>query len=215
MTKEQTAHLFTEFYRAEDKTAPSVPGTGLGLSVARHLARLMGGDITVVTRPAEGSSFTLACQVQALKASEVPSLPAQANPEDRQDLGIQSILLVDDTASNRMVVRAFLNSHDIEIIDAGNGAEALTQLEQRPVDLVLLDMKMPVMDGQETLLEMAQRGGRIGATPVIMLTANAAPEDQELCLRLGAAGYLSKPVKKSVLLSEIRRVVTARASKVA
>lgn len=216
MTEEQAAHLFTEFYRAEDKTAPSVPGTGLGLSVARHLARLMRGDITFATRPAKGSSFTLACQVEALPASEAPAIPAQAKPDERQDLGgIRSVLLVDDTASNRMVVRAFLNNSDVEIIDAGNGAEALAQLEERSVDLVLLDMKMPVMDGQETLIEMARRGGRISATPVIMLTANAAPEDQELCRSLGAAGYLAKPVKKSVLLSEMRRVASARSSKVA
>ena len=69
---------------------------------------------------------------------------------------------------------------------------------------------MPGREWRETLAELARRGGRIGNTPVIMLTANAAPEDQELFLKLGAAGYLAKPVKKSVLLSEIRRVATER-----
>ena len=105
-----------------------------------------------------------------------------------------------------MVVRAFLKKSEFEIIEATNGAEALECLESRPVDLILLDMKMPVMDGRETIAEMARRGGQIGATPVIMLTANAAPEDRERYLALGVAGYIAKPVRKAVLLSEIRKV---------
>ena len=105
-----------------------------------------------------------------------------------------------------MVVRAFLKKSEVEITEATNGAEAIACLERQSVDLILLDMKMPVMDGRETLAEMARRGGRIGATPVIMLTANAAPEDRERYLALGVAGYIAKPVRKSVLLSEIRRV---------
>ncbi|MDE4191290.1 ATP-binding protein [Phaeobacter gallaeciensis] len=210
MTPDQTAQLFTEFYRAEDKNALSVPGTGLGLSIARRFAHMMEGEITVRSSPGRGSCFTFTCPVRVLDNSEIEALSPQTPDEDRSDLGVRSILLVDDTASNRVVVRAFLKNSDVEIVEAGNGVEALACLEKQSVDLVLLDMKMPVMDGRETLAELARRGGRIGNTPVIMLTANAAPEDQELFLKLGAAGYLAKPVKKSVLLSEIRRVATER-----
>lgn len=214
LTANQASLLFNEFYRVEDKNVPSVPGTGLGLAIARRFARMMGGDITVRSSPARGSCFTFTCQVKVLEAFEVPPTHSQPEVQDCDsgvwDLGVRSILLVDDTPSNRMVVRAFLKKSDIEIVEANNGAEAMTWLERRPIDLVLLDMKMPVMDGGETLVEMARRGGRIGATPVIMLTANAAPEDRERYLALGAAGYIAKPVKKSVLLSEIRKVATGR-----
>lgn len=214
MTAEQLSQLFTEFYRAEDKNAPSVPGTGLGLAIARRFAQMMDGDISVRSSPAKGSCFTFTCQVRVLEESEVQSDPSQSElPNcsfDALDLGVRSILLVDDTRSNRMVVSAFLKNGDCEIIEATNGAEALACLEQRPVDIVLLDMKMPVMNGRETLTEMARRGGRIGATPVIMLTANAAPEDRARYLALGAAGYIAKPIKKSVLLSEIRKVAVGR-----
>ncbi|MBY6136953.1 response regulator [Nocardioides marinus] len=214
MTAEQLSHLFTDFYRVEDKNAPSVPGTGLGLAIARRLAQMMGGDITVQSCPAEGSCFTFTCRVRVLEASEIAIDQSQSETPDQDesalDLGVKSILLVDDTRSNRMVVSAFLKKGDFEIIEATNGAEALSCLESRQVDLVLLDMKMPVMNGRETLTEMARRGGRIGATPVIMLTANAAPEDRAQYLALGAAGYIAKPVKKSVLLSEIRKVATGR-----
>ncbi|WP_411351929.1 ATP-binding protein [Leisingera aquaemixtae] len=219
MTADQVSRLFTEFYRVEDKNAPSVPGTGLGLAIARRLARMMNGEITVHSSPAKGSCFTFTCQVRVLEASEVPSAPSQSGTLDcgggAKDLGVRSILLVDDTRSNRMVVSAFLKKGDVEIIEAGNGAEALACLERRSVDLVLLDMKMPVMNGRETLAEMARRGGRIGATPVIMLTANAAPEDRARYLALGASGYIAKPVNKSVLLSEIRKVAAGRTTRAA
>ncbi|UTS79775.1 ATP-binding protein [Phaeobacter piscinae] len=213
MTPEQSAKLFTDFYRAKDKNAPNVPGTGLGLAIARHLARIMGGDITVQTGRGWGSCFTFHCPITALEASEVEVLPPQTAGTEVDDLGNLSILLVDDTASNRLVVRAFLKNSGVQIVDAENGSEALDCLERRPFDLVLLDMKMPVMNGRETLTEMLRRGGRIGATPVIMLTANAAADEQELFLQLGAVSYLSKPVKKSVLLSEIRKATSMQAAR--
>lgn len=211
MTEDQLALLFTDFYRAEDKEAPKVPGTGLGLSIARNFARMMGGDITVTSQPAVGSCFTFTSNIRVLERPKAQASPIQVpvasdTGPSRDVFGVKSILLVDDTASNRMVVRAFLKNDDFEITEAVNGAEALEHLERHPVDLILLDMKMPVMDGRETLAEMARRGGRIGETPVIMLTANAAPEDRERYLALGVSGYIAKPVKKSVLLSEIRKV---------
>ncbi|NIZ62196.1 hybrid sensor histidine kinase/response regulator [Sedimentitalea sp. CY04] len=210
MTDSQVSQLFTEFYRVESKDAPAVPGTGLGLAIARRFACMMDGDITVSSSPGRGSCFTFTSQIRVLEEPKVHSTVTQSAVKEADnsagDLGIKSILLVDDTSSNRMVVRAFLKKSDVEITEATNGAEAIACLERKPVDVILLDMKMPVMDGRETLAEMARLGGRVGATPVIMLTANAAPEDRERYLALGVAGYMAKPVKKSVLLSEIRRV---------
>lgn len=209
---DQIPHLFTEFYRAEDKNAPTVPGTGLGLAIARQFAQKMGGDITISSTPKQGSSFIFTCQLAVVEepkttdeVSNVQSINSRAQGTDG-DLGVKTILLVDDTQSNRMVVRSFLKKSEVKIIEAEDGAKALKSLEQTPVDLVLLDMKMPIMDGEETLLEMARRGGRIAATPVVMLTANAAPEDRQRFLALGALGYIAKPVKKSVLIAEIRRI---------
>lgn len=210
MTPDQLSQLFTDFYRVEDKDAPKVPGTGLGLSIARRFARMMGGDITVTSQPGTGSCFTFTSAICMLERPKeiTRSIPPLAPPTESSpaECCIKSILLVDDTASNRTVVKAFLKNTGVKISEACNGAEALEHLENHPVDLILLDMKMPVMDGRETLAEMERRGGRIAATPVIMLTANAAPEDRDRYLALGVSGYIAKPVKKSVLLSEIRKV---------
>ncbi len=213
MTPDQTERLFQDFYRAVDKNAPTVPGTGLGLSIARQFARMMAGDITLTTSPAQGSCFTFTCRVRVLEATAIASPSPPATDVAISDLGVRSILLVDDTASNRLVVRSFLKGFDLELVEACNGAEALAILDQLPVDLVLLDMKMPVMDGQETLTAMSARGGRIAATPVVMLTANAAAEDRALFLSLGAIGYIAKPVRKALLLAEIRRVAAAHGLK--
>lgn len=214
MTPRQVSHLFTDFYRVDDNDAPKVPGTGLGLSIARRYARMMGGDITVTSDPLMGSRFTFTSQIKVLEKTESGPDPLHSEPQkiegSSEGTGVKSILLVDDTASNRVVVRAFLKKSEFEIIEATNGAEAMECLGRRHVDLVLLDMKMPVMDGRETLAEMKRRGGRIAATPVIMLTANAAPEDRERYLALGVSGYIAKPVKKSVLLAEIRKVAADR-----
>lgn len=214
MTSKQIPQLFTDFYRAEDKDAPKVPGTGLGLSIARRYARMMGGDITVTSTPLKGSCFTFTSQIRILEKTDIQVEPCHSGIEayggSTKAPGVKSILLVDDTPSNRMVVRAFLKNSEFEITEATNGVEALEHLERQSIDLILLDMKMPVMDGRETLAEMARRGGRIGATPVIMLTANAAPEDRARYLALGVSGYIAKPVKKTVLLSEIRRVAADR-----
>ena len=210
----QIPYLFNDFYRAVDKNAPTVPGTGLGLAIARRFARMMGGDISVSSEPMQGSCFTFTSQLKALETPANDRTTSNPQPStdgkgscDR-DLGLERILLVDDTKSNRMVVRAFLKKSDVEIIEAEDGAQALKCLEQMSVDLVLLDMKMPIMDRGETLMEMTRRGGRIAETPVIMLTANAAPEDRKRFLELGAKGYLAKPVKKSLLISEIRRIAS-------
>ena len=213
MTPEQTERLFQDFYRAVDKNAPTVPGTGLGLSIARQFARMMNGDITLTTSPARGSCFTFTCHVQVLEMAALSGTNPPTQDTIFTDLGVQSILLVDDTASNRLVVRSFLKDFDLDLIEACNGADALAILDHSSVDLVLLDMKMPVMDGQDTLLAMTARGGRIAATPVVMLTANAAPEDRELFLSLGAVGYIAKPVRKAQLLTEIQRVAAAHGHK--
>ncbi|MFS4582436.1 ATP-binding protein [Phaeobacter sp. C3_T13_0] len=215
MTAQQTAKLFTDFYRVNDKNAPNVPGTGLGLSIARNLARIMGGDITVQTSPDWGSCFTFSWPATILNAPEVDAVQLPEKTIEHRDLEGLSILLVDDTASNRLVVRAFLKNSNVTIMDAENGFEALTCLEQYAFDVVLLDMKMPVMDGRETLVEMAKRGGKVSGTPVIMLTANAAPEEQDLFIELGAASYLAKPVKKSVLIAEICKVTATSIARTA
>ncbi|MBM9594728.1 ATP-binding protein [Roseitranquillus sediminis] len=204
LTDQDMEQLFRDFARIEREDRPTSAGTGLGLSIARGFARMMGGDITVASQPGQGSIFTFKFRAAIVE----PSPLADASGGKSASLvGVRSILLVDDTASNRYVVRALLRQYHVELVEAENGQEALEALRQRDFSLVLLDMHMPVLDGPQTIAEMKQAGGRISQTPVIALTADAAPEDRERYLAHGISGYLAKPIRRADLLAEIARVV--------
>ncbi|MEL0438035.1 ATP-binding protein [Phycobacter sp. K97] len=212
ISENELPNLFSEFYRIEGTSTIRTPGTGLGLSIARQLARLMGGDISVSSRLGKGSQFNLAVQIRSIEAPTKPLRDGVDKLGSNEEIGIQKLLVVDDTASNRVVVRSLLGKAKLEISEAEDGDVALRMMEDRDFDVVLLDMQMPNLNGRETLMEMVRRGGRIGETPVIMLTANAAPEDRKEMLELGASGYISKPVRKATLLEEIRRVSSGKRS---
>ncbi len=168
----------------------------------------MNGDITVRSERGAGASFTF--EFDMGRIAEAPAAPVQmetATQVRRLFSGVRSILVVDDNASNRYVVRAFLKKLDLELVEAQNGAVALEALRQRPFDLVLLDMHMPVMDGQATFRAMRESGGPLAEIPVIALTADAADEDRDRYLALGMSGYLPKPIDRPGLLAEMQRVL--------
>ena len=210
LSEEETEQLFQDFARIEREDRPVTAGTGLGLSIARGFARMMGGDITVASRPKEGATFSFSFMA-AVTEPEKPQVRDVVPAETADTLsGIESILLVDDTASNRYVVQAMLRRYDLEVVEAENGREALDALAERPFSLVLLDMHMPVLDGLATFAEMKRVGGRIAQTPVIALTADASPEDRGRYLAHGLTGYLAKPMRRGDLIAEIVRTTQAQ-----
>jgi signal transduction histidine kinase/ActR/RegA family two-component response regulator len=217
----RTQHrLFKAFSQADQSTTRRHGGTGLGLAISRDLARLMGGDIAVKSRPGAGAEFTLsflaaparrpAPRLRPQASRTAPSAGAKESLDQRASRirGAQ-ILLTDDNAINRQVARLFLQPQGAEITEAGNGREALDLLEKRPFDLVLLDCNMPVMDGMEAIVRIRSSGAPWARLPVIALTANAMNGDRERLLALGMSGYVSKPVDRLELYAEIERVLGA------
>ncbi len=200
------ARLFEAFSQADGSTTRRFGGTGLGLAISRRLARMMGGDIILRSTPGLGSVFTL-----TFLADPAAGMTASEMPEQRKAAPVRlrgaRVLLTDDNAINRQVVRMFLQPQGAEITEAANGREALDALARQPFDLVLLDVHMPVMDGTEAI-------GRIRASdepwrdiPVIALTADAMTGDRERLLALGLNGYVSKPIDQGDLLTVIGRVL--------
>jgi len=122
------------------------------------------------------------------------------------------VLLTDDNAINRQVVRLFLAHHGLEIVEATNGKEALDLIASAPFDLVLLDVHMPVMDGKEAIRRIRKAGQPWSAIPVIALTADAMSGDRETLLTLGMTDYLPKPVDQRELISKITRLLEAGTS---
>jgi signal transduction histidine kinase/ActR/RegA family two-component response regulator len=208
LTHEMEAQLFQPFAAQALDAADSGPSTGLGLSICRGLARAMGGDLTF-ERPAEGGSrFVLT--ISAAPATEAPAARAEtvaSAPDMAQALQGKRILVVDDIATNRLVLRLMLRKFGCQCHEAASGEEALAILASAtdaPVDLTLMDIRMPGLSGFETLARKRATGCQ---SPVIAVSADAAPDEQAEALAHGFDGYLTKPVEEEVLLALLYRVL--------
>ena len=200
---EVQSRLFAPFEQATTRTARDFGGTGLGLAISRNLARLMGGDITLQSEPGAGSVFSLT--FAAAKAEAPVAAPPAPEPAIGHDgLAGWQVLVVDDSAINRKVAIGLLGPLGCQTIEADGGQSALSLLEQGGIDLVLLDLHMPAMDGTETLSAIRALPGPVKNTPVIMLTADVLSARREDYLSMGAQGFLSKPLRREALMQELR-----------
>ena len=214
MDEAQIALLFENFQQADRSTTRNFGGTGLGLAITRKLAQMMGGDVSVVSKPGKGSIFTLSFDVgvpEAAKAGASAELGADQDSEPKArdnrvvDFHGKTALIVDDNRINRRVARLFVEPVGLRVIEASSGAQALDLLEKERIDLVLLDIHMPQMDGPETLKHIRQMGGACETLPVIALTADAMAGDRERYLRLGMSDYVSKPIDERQLITVLSR----------
>ena len=212
MNQQTIDKLFTVFTQADGATTRKFGGSGLGLAISRQLARMMGGDILVESTEGKGSNFRL-----TFKAQEAAALPAsaaqaaQAKPEaSRRSMRGTRVLLTDDNAINRQVIKLFLAPQGCDIVEATNGKEALDKVASGEFDIVLLDVHMPVMDGKEAIQRM-RANPKWADLPVIALTADAMTGDREKYLSLGMTDYVSKPVDQRELIAKMYQVLKLEA----
>lgn len=204
------AHLFEPFSRLEDDSDGAPVGTGLGLTICRHIVTRMGGEIgcsvwTVGGRDA-GNEFWLTLPIKA-----TPSVtrlePPRPDATSRRGLPRTRILLVEDILANQLVTAVPLrcDGHLVDI--ASNGPQAISAATKLPYDLILMDIFMPGMNGLDTTRQIRALGGPAAAVPIVAMTANIFPEDQAACAAAGMNGILGKPVAKHELLDAIARHV--------
>ena len=215
MTEEQIENLFQNFHQADRSTTRNYGGTGLGLAISRKLARAMGGDICVVSKPGKGSVFTLTVDAGLVQTRPVslvaaggddgaPSSSAQSNGY----MNGKTALIVDDNHINRRVARLFVEPMGLNVLEADGGMEALHQLASKHVDIVLLDIHMPHMDGPTTLNHIRSSGKPWAGVPVVALTADAMAGDRERYISLGMCDYVSKPIDERQLMTVLRNCLS-------
>jgi len=208
MSPEQLAQLFQRFSQADASTTRRFGGSGLGLVICKHLVELMGGSIHVRSEAGSGSEFwfdiplheALAPKALAAEAVAVPALAAApAMPRKAR------ILVAEDNPVNQLVVRAMLERLGMTVLMVEDGARAVSAVQSQPLDLVLMDCQMPVMDGYEAATTIRALSADVARIPIIALTANALSEDRERCANAGMDDYLAKPVTGAALADMLAR----------
>jgi CheY-like chemotaxis protein len=198
MTEEQLGRLFQAFTQADSSTTRNYGGTGLGLTITRHFATMLGGTIEVASKPGEGTTFILSLPDQAVH------VPALADEPIRTSDGTGSkgltVLVVDDDPTVHDLLSATLSKEGYGVVHARDGAEALEILRTNPPDIVTLDVMMPKVDGWSVLGAM-KSDPSLDHIPVIMITI---VDDRHLGYTLGAAEFMTKPIDRGRLLTLVR-----------
>jgi signal transduction histidine kinase/AmiR/NasT family two-component response regulator len=195
--------LFEAFAQGDASIRRNHSGMGLGLALAARHVRRMGGRIDVDSRVGEGSTFILNLPFERAADVVEDSRPAEAEAPAGDCGRIPAVLVVDDHPVNREVARIMLEAFGCEVVEVCDGQQALDAVAEQPFDLVLMDVRMPIMDGLEATRRIRAMPGTAGALSIVAMTADAMPEDVNRCLAAGMNAHMAKPINQAGLLSMV------------
>jgi len=215
MTIEQQKQIFEAYTQADKSIARRFGGTGLGMTITKEIIELMGGTITLRSESGKGTVFALTLPIDDKEAQSteqktnalVDQILEDAMPEPSNYSKLR-ILVADDNATNHMVITSLLESLVGEIHIASDGGQAINILETTPIDIVLMDIHMPVMDGIEATLAIRGRPESWSDVPIVALTADPQYQQKRLCRNIGMDDALAKPVKLVELLRAFNNVIS-------
>ncbi len=198
--------ILEAFTQADGSTTRKFGGTGLGLTITRKLAELLGGRLTLCSEPGRGSVFTLIVPV-GLDAADhhgVDDLEEAPDASGSEAGGLFSgrVLVAEDTPTNQMLIRLLLQKFGLDVAIVDDGIKAVQAVAAESYDLIFMDIQMPNMNGYEAAEQVRRAGNN---TPIIALTAHAMKGDRERCLAAGCSDYLSKPIDHKRLGEVLRR----------
>ncbi len=197
--------LFEPFTQADESTTRRFGGTGLGLAITKELVKLMGGRLSVVSQPGQGSTFRVELGLLASHAEPVEPAPSPVADMDHRPLAGLHLLVAEDNPVNLQVAVAMLEGLGARVDCVLDGAQAVAQCRNGHFDALLLDCQMPGMDGYEAARRIRAEGTR--RLPIIAVTANAMPADRELCLAAGMNDHLAKPLAREALAAMVLKWV--------
>ncbi len=191
---EEIDKVFEAFKQHEKHDTKKFGGTGLGLSISKSLVEAMGGEISVTSKPGIGSTFKLI--LNDIQTVPIELSQNESSPQNLKNTSFENaeILIVDDIESNRYMISEILIELGLSVSFAENGQEALDLVDEKKPDLILMDMKMPVMDGKEATSKL-KSNPQTDEIPVVALTASSILEDKEKIMKNGFDAYLAKPFK--------------------
>ncbi|MBN1789666.1 MAG: response regulator [Bacteroidales bacterium] len=188
--------IFDRFRQADTSFNRNYGGTGLGLSISKSFAEMLGGQLWVESKQGEGSTFFLSLPCRTEKGMEA-HLPWEETPSPKKEI---TILDAEDEKHNFRLIQAYLNDACIKLIHAANGLEAVNISQTTsPIDLILMDIKMPEMDGISAMLEIRKSLN----VPIIAQTAYALEHEKQQLLKIGFSDYISKPLKREELVEKV------------
>jgi|GEM_PF-2496919 len=203
MTAEQLQRIFDPFKQADSSITRRYGGTGLGLSLSRKLAELLGGSLTVNSQLNIGSEFVLAVAAGDMQELHFIQSPEQLGERERDEPDMPAVaklhgrvLLAEDNENNQRLLTLYLTKMGAQVTQAENGAVAVMHALNNNFDLILMDMQMPVLSGIDAIRQLRGSGYK---QPIIALTANATNEDRRQCLDAGCNNFLTKPVTRERL----------------
>jgi len=216
MTAEQIDRLFEPFTQADSSTSRKFGGTGLGLTISRRLAQMLGGDIRIRSAPGQGSTFSLTVATGPLEGVELTEPDAAAPPSRESDDPLQSLeepaldcrlLLAEDGPDSQRLICLLLRKAGalVDVAADGQAAVDLALAAHRrgePYEVILMDMQMPILDGYQATSRLRAAGY---AGPIVALTAHALAEDRRKCLEAGCDDYATKPIERDKFLAVVAR----------
>ncbi|WP_041802070.1 hybrid sensor histidine kinase/response regulator [Rhodopseudomonas palustris] len=212
IAEQDIGSLFTDFAQADSSISRRFGGSGLGLAICKRLVEQMGGEIQVSSAYGKGTTFRFSLTLPLASQLPVPDTDDPVVYSDfRQRIAALGrplrILIVDDNPTNRLVAAKMLQDFPTQTNTASDGNEAVTAATRFSYDVILMDVRMPEMDGLEATRAIRACDGSMQGAPIIAFTANAFAEDAIACREAGMNDFVSKPVRKKALIEAILRVL--------
>jgi PAS domain S-box-containing protein len=211
---ETSRRLFARFVQADGSISRRFGGTGLGLAICKTLTERMGGAITARSEPGAGSVFEVMLPLRRVSRDDCALADAASADVCDDEGGLEGlhglrILLAEDHPTNQRVVQLILDSVGVDLTIVGDGEAAIEAFERSPLDLILMDMQMPGVDGLAATREIRRREAGGSRIPIAMLTANATDEHRDMAAAAGATHHIAKPITPQSLFAGIAAAMSA------